>query len=231
MKVGLPTVAICFPRLAKVRVVTAQVVAKLRSDARDNRWRIVAAARAALAAGGDDVTMREIARRADVGPATVYRHFPTKHALLAEARTTQMAMCSAVVADGLAASDPWSGFRQVLDALMETPAGERGLHRAVAAQLPGSADFAAEFAADREHAVSLLLELVRRAKDAGSLRADFVLEDLALALMANDGIRAESAELRLAASRRFAALMIQSFQADPISTPLPPPVRLALTRQ
>ncbi len=41
-----------------------------------------------------------------------------------------------------------------------------------------------------------------------------------LALMANDGIRAESAEIRAAASRRFAALMIQSFMAEPVPAPL-----------
>jgi hypothetical protein len=52
-----------------------------------------------------------------------------------------------------------------------------------------------------------------------------VLEDISLALMANEGIRAESPELRVAASRRFAALMIQSFQADPVAAPLPPAVR------
>lgn len=52
-----------------------------------------------------------------------------------------------------------------------------------------------------------------------------MLEDISLALMANEGIRAESPELRVAASRRFAALMIQSFQADPVAAPLPPAVR------
>ena len=78
-------------RLVKVRAVTAQVVAKLRSDARDNRERILAVARAAFAAEGLDVPIREIARRAELGIATVYRHFPTKEALLTEAFAEQMA--------------------------------------------------------------------------------------------------------------------------------------------
>lgn len=76
----------------------------------------------------------------------------------------------------------------------------------------------------------MMYELVRRAKETGSLRADFVVEDISLALMANEGIRAESLGMRAAASRRFAALMIQSFRADPVPDPLPPAVRLPLSR-
>jgi AcrR family transcriptional regulator len=212
--------------LAKVRVVTAEVRARLRSDARDNRGRILVIARAAFAAEGLDVPIREIARRAGVGVATVYRHFRTKEALLAEAFAEQLASCRAVVEEGLAADDPWRGFCLVIERLMEVHALDRGFARAFTSQLPG----VTHFAADRDQTLRLLLKLVRLAKEAGSLRDDFVLEDVSLALMANEGIRAESPELRVAASRRFAALMIQSFRADPVRTPLPPAVRLPLSR-
>src|SRR5690242_2170061 len=104
-------------RLAKVRAVTAQVMRTLRSDARDNRERILAIARLAFATEGLDVPIREIARRAQVGVATVYRRFPTKEALLAEAFAEQMAVCSAVVEEGLAAADPWRGFCLVVERL------------------------------------------------------------------------------------------------------------------
>jgi AcrR family transcriptional regulator len=185
------------------------VVATLRSDARDNRRRILVVARAAFAADGLDVPIREIARRAEVGVATVYRHFPTKEALLTEAFSEQMTLCSAIVEEGLAAADPWAGFCLVLEKLMAVHALDRGFARAFTLQLPE----AAGFAADRDRTLRLLLDLVRRAKEAGALRSDFVLEDMILALMANDGIRTESPEAGVAASRRFAALMIQSFQA------------------
>ncbi len=198
----------------------------LRSDARDNRDRILAAARVAFATDGLDVPMREIARRAQVGVATVYRRFPTKEALLAEAFAEQLALCSTVVEEGLAAADPWRGFRLVVERLMEVHALDRGFSRAFTSQLPATAEY---FTADRDRTLRLLLELIRRAKRSGDLRADFVLEDLVLALMANDGIRAESPRLRVAASRRFAALMLQSFQAQPVPAPLPPAVRLPLT--
>jgi AcrR family transcriptional regulator len=55
----------------------------LRADARRNRERLVAAARAAFAENGIDASLDDIARRAAVGPGTLYRHFPTREALLA----------------------------------------------------------------------------------------------------------------------------------------------------
>lgn len=128
------------------------------------------------------------------------------------------------MAEGLAADDPWRGFCLVIEKLMEMDALDRGFARAFSSRLPGVVDFTAE----QDRALRLLLELVRRAKEAGSLRQDFVLEDVSLALMANEGLRAGSPRMRMAASRRFAALMIQSFRAGPVPVPLPPPVRLPL---
>ncbi|PJJ62302.1 TetR/AcrR family transcriptional regulator [Compostimonas suwonensis] len=204
-----------------------EVITQRRSDARDNRARILAVARGAFAAEGIDVPIREIARRAELGVATVYRHFPTKDALLAEAFAEQMASCVEIVEEGLAESDPWNGFCRAIEKLMVLHALDRGFARAFTSQLPDATGFVAE----RDRSLLLMLELVRRAKATGTMRSDFVLEDVSLALMANEGIRADSPELRAAASRRFAALMIQSFQAEPVRMPLPPAVRLPLSRR
>jgi AcrR family transcriptional regulator len=210
-----------FVPVAKVRVVTTQVMRKQRSDARDNRELILAAARAAFAAEGVDVPIRVIAQRAELGVATVYRHFPTKDALFTAAFAEAMTTCSTVVDEGLAAADPWAGFCLVIERIMESRA--TGVARAVAGRL------AAHLTADRERTLRSLLQLLQRAKETGQLRADLVLDDIVLAIMANDGIRASSRASRVAASRRFAALMIQSFRADPVPTPLPPAVRLPVT--
>jgi AcrR family transcriptional regulator len=114
------------------------------------------------------VPIREIARRAEVGVATVYRHFATKEALQTEAFAEQLASCSAIVAEGLAADDPWRGFCLVIERLMAVHALDRGFARAFTSQLPHAVDFTAE----RDRTLRLLLELVRRAQDTGDLRRD-----------------------------------------------------------
>ncbi|MEU2674404.1 helix-turn-helix domain-containing protein [Streptomyces sp. NPDC007164] len=197
----------------------------LRSDARDNRERILAVARTTFAEQGLDVAMREIARRAEVGPATLYRHFPTKEALVTEAFREQMTACTAIVDEGLAAPDPWLGFCLVIEAVCEMQAQDRGFTAAFVSTFPRAIDFAA----DREQALGKVAELARRAKAGGKLRPDFVLDDLIMVLMANGGIRTTSPAAAVAASRRFAALLIQGMRAEPAIPPLPPPVRLPLT--
>lgn len=77
----------------------------LRADARENRQRIVAAARATFAERGLDVPMSVIARRSGVGAATLYRRFPTKESLVTEAFADQLGHCAAVV-DAAAAPGP-----------------------------------------------------------------------------------------------------------------------------
>ena len=211
--------------LAKVRAVTDRLPHPhpLRSDARDTRDLILDAARAAFADEGLNVPMREIARRAGVGQATLYRRFPTKQTLVTEAFRGQVGACRAIVAEGVAAPDPWHGFRRLIEKVCELHARDRGLTAAFMSAFPDAMDFAA----DREYALRATAELARRAKEAGHLRPDFVLDDLVLMLMANGGIRATSTAARVAASRRFAALAIQSFQASPAASSLPPAARLA----
>jgi AcrR family transcriptional regulator len=193
--------------------VTDRLPHPLRSDAVDNRERILNAARAVFAADGLNVPMREIARRAGVGPATLYRRFPTKEALVVEAFTEQMGACHAIVDEGLAHPDPWRGFCLVIEKICELHANDRGFTAAFMSAFPHAIDFAA----GRAYALSAIAELARRAKDAGRLRTDFVLDDMILILMAHSGIQAASPAARVAASRRFAALAIQAFRATPTS--------------
>ena len=54
----------------------------LRADARRNRERVLQAAREVFAEQGREAQMDDVARRAAVGVGTVYRHFPTKEALI-----------------------------------------------------------------------------------------------------------------------------------------------------
>ncbi|WP_405476170.1 TetR/AcrR family transcriptional regulator [Streptomyces sp. NBC_00009] len=194
----------------------------LRSDALDNRERILDAARALFSADGLDVPMREIARRAGVGPATLYRHFPTKQVLATEAFADQLRACRTIVDDGCADPDPWRGLCLVIEKICELHARDRGFSEAFMSTFPGAPDVAG-----REYTVKAVAGLAQRAKDAGHLRSDFVLDDLILILMANKGIHTRSTDTQVMASRRFAGLAIQAFEACPQHAPLPPGARLA----
>lgn len=194
----------------------------LRSDARDNRESILDAARALFSADGLDVPMREVARRAGVGPATLYRRFPTKQILIAEAFADQLRACRTIVDEGCADPDPWHGLCLVIEKICELHARDRGFTEAFLSTVPGAPDVAG-----REYTVNAVAGLARRAKEAGHLRSDFVLDDLILVLMANKGIHTGSTASPVTASRRFAGLAIQAFEACPRHAPLPPPALLA----
>jgi AcrR family transcriptional regulator len=199
----------------------------LRSDAQDNRERILDAARTLFATEGLNVPMREIARHAGVGPATLYRRFPTKQMLVTEAFMDQMRACHSIVDEALADPDPWRGFRLVIEKACELQAHSRGFAEVFISAFPDALDFAA----DRQYALNSIAKLAHRAKGTGRLRPDFALDDLVLMLMAHRGIHATSTATRVAASRRFAALVIQAFQTSPTHSPLPPVARLASAAQ
>ncbi|MFC4909761.1 TetR/AcrR family transcriptional regulator [Actinomadura gamaensis] len=200
----------------------------VRSDARENRARILEAARAVFGEQGLSAPMREVARHAEVGPATLYRHFPTKQALIAEAFAEQRRACHAAVRDALADPDAWHGFQSLIERICELHARSRGFADAFMAAFPQAMDFAA----DRERTLRAVTELARRAQESGRLRPGFVVDDLVLMLMAHRGLQDTPSGAALEASRRFAAYVIEAFRAAPepeASAPLPPAPRLRLT--
>ena len=80
-----------------------------RADARRNYEKVVEAARDAFAEGGASTSLEEIARRAQVGIGTLYRHFPTRQALLEAVYVDEVeALCRS--ASDLAALPPWEAL-------------------------------------------------------------------------------------------------------------------------
>jgi AcrR family transcriptional regulator len=80
-----------------------------RADARRNHEKVLAAAREAFAEGGASTSLEEIARRAGVGIGTLYRHFPTRQALLEAVYLGEVeALCASAV--DLAELPPWDAF-------------------------------------------------------------------------------------------------------------------------
>ncbi len=205
--------------------MTVHVTRTVRSDVRDNRARILTAARAVFGEKGLGAPMREVARHAGVGPATLYRHFPTKQELIVETFAEQRRACHTAVRDALADADPWHGFRSLVERICELHAHSRGFADAFMTAFPETTDFAA----DRERTLRAVAELARRAQRTGRLRPDFVVDDLVLMLMAHQGVQDTPHAARITASRRFAAYVIEAFRAAPDAgepAPLPPAPRL-----
>ncbi|WP_223627777.1 TetR/AcrR family transcriptional regulator [Microbacterium sp. EST19A] len=194
----------------------------LRSDAMENRDRVLAAARELFATDGLAVTMREIARHAGVGPATLYRRFPTKADLVRAAFVDELDACKSIVVDALADTDPWRGFRGIIERVLELNARNQGFTDAFVSAYPGDVDFRAH----REAAVRGIVTVARRAIEAGALRADFVLDDFLIVLLAARGLSSTTEAERAGTARRYAALVIDGLRASDRHGSLPAPPRL-----
>jgi AcrR family transcriptional regulator len=190
----------------------------LRADAQRNRERIIDAAREVFAEQGLDASLNEVARRAGVGVATLFRRFPTREDLITATFADPMAEYAALIETALADPDPWHGFCGYVRAVCSMQAGDRGFTDVLTQSFPT----AKEFEARRDHAFRRFTELITRAKQAGGLREDFVAEDLPMLLMANAGVVAATAGAAPETSPRLVEYLIQAFSAPAIG-PLPDP--------
>jgi AcrR family transcriptional regulator len=138
---------------------------------------------------GLDASLNEVARRAGVGVATLFRRFPTRDDLIAAAFADPMAEYAALIETALADPDPWHGFCDYVRAVCAMQAGDRGFTDVLTQSFPS----AKEFGAQRDEAFRRFTELIDRAKQTGGLRQDFVAEDLPMLLMANAGVVAATA--------------------------------------
>ncbi|WP_428836880.1 TetR/AcrR family transcriptional regulator [Streptomyces cuspidosporus] len=114
----------------------------MRSDALEKHERFLDAARALFATEGLNVPMREIARHAGIGPATLSRRLPTKQALVTEAFAAEVRACHAILDEGLADPDPWQGFCRVIEKTCELHARDRGFTEAFLAAFPDATNAA-----------------------------------------------------------------------------------------
>jgi AcrR family transcriptional regulator len=189
----------------------------LRADAERNRCRIVAAARQVFAEQGLDAPMNEVARRAEVGIATLYRRFPTREDLITGVFAEKMNAYGDAIEQALADPDPWHGFCAYIQKVCAMQAEDHGFTEVLTSTFPTARSFEAK----RNEAYRGFAELIARAKSAGRLRPDFSAEDLVLLLMANAGVIAATAGTAPDAWRRLVAYMTQAFAAEH-AEPLPP---------
>jgi AcrR family transcriptional regulator len=186
----------------------------LRADARRNQHRILEAARSAIEDAAAGFAVEDVARRAEVGVATIYRRFAGRRGLVrAVLEQYFVDEVEPLVTASLAEPDPWRGLVRGLEATLVTVVANTQL--LAAAQDAGviTADLTARY-------LEPLGELLRRAQEAGSARGDLVVGDLpALVTMAVATVRLmpNSPE----AWRRYLALLLDGSRATPSNGDLP----------
>jgi AcrR family transcriptional regulator len=163
----------------------------LRADAVRNRELLLAAAREAFAEGGPDVAVRTIAKRAGVGPGTLFRHFPTKRDLLVAVLDGAFAGMAASIDEGLAAEDPWEGLVHVLTATAELQSRDRTVLEAAGPELFGDEHFRRRMDGMMEG----IARIIVRGQEAGAVRDDLTPEDLPFIVAALGGATEHCAPL------------------------------------
>lgn len=151
----------------------------LRADARRNRERILEAAVRAFTEKGADVAIDTIAKAAGVGSATLYRHFPTREALVEAAYRNELARVCDSAVKLLADNPPDRAIRLWMDDFIDYLAAKQGMADALRAAVASGADPFAETLDKLGAALGILLHA---GADAGLLRPDIDPFDVGFSL-------------------------------------------------
>ena len=190
----------------------------LRRDARENRDRILVAARAAFAELGLDAGVEEIASRAGVGIGTLYRRFPTKDALIDAVFEEHLERLAAAAEEALEGPDPWEGLLGYLNRVVGLQWSDRGLSEVLGASLRTEQLLARA----RIRIRPLVEQLVLGAQAAGALRPDVVYEDISVLLWTTGRVVDATRDVEPEFWQRYLALIVDGLRAGSAS-PLPRP--------
>ena len=145
----------------------------MRADARRNREKLLAAAVAAFAERGTDASLDAIARRAGVGIGTLYRHFPTREALVEAAYRNEVEQLCAAAPELLAAHSPDVALAEWMNRFVDYAAAKRGMKSALHEIAASGAN---PFADTRRAILDAIALLLEAGVAAGTVRADFDAE-------------------------------------------------------
>ena len=183
-----------------------------RRDAERNRARLIEIGRVTLAELGPDAPLEEIARRAGVGIGTLYRHFPTREALVASIFAEHMEEVLAAAEDAAEADDGWDGLVGFLERVLALQARNLPL-RSIFLRVPAEAN------AERRKRIQPALDrAIARAKEQGSLRADFAVGDLVVAMWSFAPIFEATAGLAPNAWRRHLRIVLDGMRPEGATT-------------
>jgi AcrR family transcriptional regulator len=195
-----------------------------RADAERNRAAIIEAAGAVFAEQGGTVDVREIARRSGVGMGTLYRHFPTKDALLATVLEQQFtSWLTAAHQRATATEDSWQALADFFEQTLSNQARNRALVESYATT--GGPTHACA-----HHCHSIIDDLRTRCLDAGLLRPDVTTADLFLLLTALSQTVQTAGDSPPGRWRRLLRISLDGLSSRN-TEPLPEPASLADTAE
>ncbi|MEU0223189.1 helix-turn-helix domain-containing protein [Streptomyces sp. NPDC006284] len=195
-----------------------------RRDARRNRELLLGAAHEVFTEQGLDAPLDVIARRAGVGNATLYRHFPTRAALVDAVFRDSLTGTMDAGERARKASDAWAGLTAYLEVVFATLAADRGTNDLMTTRLRGVDSLEAV----HEHNRRTVDSLLSRCRDEGTVRPDVTTEDALFALAAlGRAVPALTAATAPDAWRRPLALLLAGLRTAPAAQPLPAPALTA----
>jgi AcrR family transcriptional regulator len=171
---------------------------KRRADGERNRERLVETAKAAFAELGADVSLDEIARRAGVGIGTLYRHFPTRGAIVEAVYRREVEQLAGSATRLLASLPPAEALHAWMRLFVDYIATKKVIAAALGAMVEGAAEL---YVSSRQQISDAVTQLVERAAAAGEIRGDVDPGDLLRALVgftygnANPGWQASALRL------------------------------------
>ena len=165
-------------------------VRKPRADAERNRARLLETAKAAFAEKGSGASLDEIARIAGVGAGTLYRHFPTRDALVAAVYRNETEQLVAAADRLAAAHPPVTALREWLLLFVDYMATKHGMYEVLNSIVGGTSDL---YSASTVRVKQAITKLADHAVAGGDIRLDLDPLDLlrALAGVANVGLGPE----------------------------------------
>jgi AcrR family transcriptional regulator len=175
----------------------------LRADAQRNRDRLLAVAVRAFSEDGPEVTLDSIAKDAGVGIGTLYRHFPTREALVEATYRNELGRLCDAADDLLRELPPDQATRQWMDGFIDYMTTKRGMADALRAVVASGGD---PFAESLGRLLGAITTLLQAGAAAGTMRADVQPGDV-LASLSGVSLTAGEPAQREQASRMLDLLM------------------------
>jgi AcrR family transcriptional regulator len=215
-----PAMPLPFPHSLPPIATTEETSPALRVDAARNRARILAAAADVFAERGLDASTAEIARRAGVGEATLFRRFPSKDDLIVAILAEHMDDVIATAEGCLTEPDPWRAVQRFFEAMVEQQVHDQGALDAVKDECMA----APALAGRRKRVMELIGRLLRRAQDAGVVRDDITGPDMAmLTAAAGSVVGIAFPGLRPDLWRRYLGVILDGIRPEGATKLRPPP--------